>query len=148
MVVVSLDVARANFARFVRRGLVSARQRGLTDDKIAELTGVGDSTFHRWAKGEWKQRPKIDNVVKFCVGLGLDQQEALRALGIADDRLAPPEPITTPEVRAIERMLNDPHLSAEEKAFILQTLRMLTRVGLRARADRRSVEQPEGSDVP
>jgi hypothetical protein len=51
-VVVSRDVARANFGAFVRRTLRAAHDRGLTDDAIARVTGVGDSTFHRW-DGRW-----------------------------------------------------------------------------------------------
>lgn len=131
---VSIEVARANFSLFVRRALNAARQRGLTDDKIAELTGIGDSTFHRWAKGDWVQRPKLDKVVAFCLGLSLNQADALRALGIEDGRPTPPGPITIPEVDAIARMLNDPSVAEEEKQAILHTLRMLTRARRRGQA--------------
>jgi transcriptional regulator with XRE-family HTH domain len=129
---VSLEVARANFSAFVKRALREARDRGLTDDAIAAETGVGDSTFHRWAKGEWVQRPKLDKVVAFCVGLNLNQAEALRALGLEDGRPAPTEPVTIPEVDAIARMLKDPAVPDDEKQAVLHTLRMLARVQRRA----------------
>lgn len=131
---VSIEVARANFSLFVKRALRDARERGLTDDTIAEMTSIGDSTFHRWAKGEWVQRPKLDKVVAFCIGLGLNQADALRALGIEDGRPAPPTPVTIPEVDAIARMLNDPNVPDDEKQAILHTLRMLTRARRRAQA--------------
>lgn len=131
---VSIEVARANFALFVKRSLSAARTRGLTDDKIAELTGVGDSTFHRWAKGDWVQRPRLDKVVAFCLGLGLVQSDALRALGLEDGRPAPTTPVSIPEVEAIARMLNDPAVPGDEKQAVLHTLRMLTRVQRRAQA--------------
>jgi hypothetical protein len=128
-VVVSRDVARANFGAFVRRTLRAAHDRGLTDDAIARVTGVGDSTFHRWAKGDWQRAPGITKVIDFCVGLGAAPEDALAALGVRGGAVrAEPDPMEDPDVRRIARLLADPNVSPEEKAAVRHTLRLLAHV--------------------
>lgn len=121
------DVARARFARFVRRALDAARDRGMTDREIARITGVGTSTFHRWQRGEGRELPELDRVRAFCVGVGASVDEAMRALGASDIRTPSPEPEPPlpPEVRTILRKLADPNIPQSDKVVIREMLLML-----------------------
>jgi transcriptional regulator with XRE-family HTH domain len=124
--VVSPDVARARFARVVRRALDDARSRGLTDREIAKMTGVGSSTFHRWRNGEGAGLPKVERVIAFFEALEIPAQAALAALGVERQR---PEPVDAdalpPAVQRIMRKLRDPRTSAAERQAILHTLTAL-----------------------
>jgi transcriptional regulator with XRE-family HTH domain len=114
------QVSRVRFARWVARVLAEARGRGLTDRVIAEKTGVGMSTFHRWARGE------IGRIRAFCAGLGVPARDALAALGMADGRDNPePAPAMDPDVRRILRALADPNVSDQDKLVIREMLRMI-----------------------
>lgn len=127
-VAISRDVARVNFARFVERALAAARRRGLSDPKIAELTGIGPSTFHRWRRGDWgtKGWPELQKVIDFCDGLGVSTDDAFAALGLTGQRqpTTPAEPLD-PDVRIIMRRLEDPAVSRAEKLSIRATLKYL-----------------------
>lgn len=131
----SPDVARVRFARFVARALTDARERGMTDDDIAQATGVGASTFHRWQRGHFVRAPGLDRVRAFCVGLDIPARSALLALGLEDGRDDPaPEPVVDPDVRAVLRRLADPSVSDEDKTAIRAVLRMLARRTVQAQA--------------
>lgn len=131
-VAASPDVNRARFARFVRRTLDLAHDRGMTDHDIHDATGVPSSTFHRWARGDFRTAPSITRVRQFCDGLGADPRAAMAALGFTDERTrTEPEPDLPPEIRVILRRLADPNVSDAEKALIHEMLAMLA-----ARADR------------
>jgi len=120
------DVNRARFAAFVSRVLTDARARGLTDQDIAKSTRVGTSTFHRWKNGEFRTLPDIENVQRFCDGLGVSAQEALDAMGVTSSRSTQaPEPVLEPEVRIIQRALVDPSVTAERKAAVREMLRLI-----------------------
>lgn len=122
------DVSRVRFARFVARVLDDARDRGLTDKDIAERTGVGASTFHRWQRGDFARAPEIGRVRAFCAGLGVPARDALRALGIEEGRDDPePEPAMDPDVRRVLRALADPNVSDQEKLVIREMLKMIAR---------------------
>lgn len=123
MATVSRDIQRVRFGAWVRRALQAARRQGLTDDEIARRTGVGDSTFHRWAKGDWVRSPSIAKVLDFCAGLGLPPDEALTALGA--HRPAATEPTADPDLDRIGRILNDPNTPKAEAAAIRRMLRAL-----------------------
>lgn len=124
---VSRDVARANFARLVKRVLRDARTRGMTDDQIAAETGVGDSTFHRWAKGDWQRAPTLTKVVDFFAGVGEDPEEALIALGIRKPTANPESQPLDPDLKRLARILADPNVPEAEKQAIRHTIRMLSR---------------------
>lgn len=125
-VATSSDVNRVRFARFVERVLDEARGRGMTDADIAEATGVGPSTFHRWRRGAFKEAPELERVKRFCAGLGVPARAALLALGVTDGRDEPtPEPTIDPEVRRILRLLADPSVSDEDKQAIRAMLRVI-----------------------
>lgn len=132
---VSRDVARARFAAFVKRALRDARTRGMTDQDIQRVTGVGQSTFHRWQKGEGAQLPTIDRVRAFCAGLDIPLRPALIALGMDDTREPAPEPDLDPDLKRLARILADPNVSEAEKLAIRHTIRMLARAA-RAEAER------------
>jgi transcriptional regulator with XRE-family HTH domain len=122
----SQDVSRVRFARFVARALADARHRGMNDKDIAEATGVGVSTFHRWQRGDFSRAPEIGRVRAFCDGLGIPARAALLALGVGEGRDDPaPEPVTDPDIRRILRALNDPNVSDQEKLVIREMLKMI-----------------------
>lgn len=128
------DVNRARFARFVKRVLGEARDRGMTDLDIHAATGVNPSTFHRWQRGDFKTAPKVEQVRRFCAGLNVPERAALLALGLAEGRdETEPEPVIDPDVRRILRILADPSVSDVEKEAIRQVLRV---IGPRARGAR------------
>ena len=100
----------------------------MTYDDIAEQTGVGDSTFNRWANGEWTRLPTVSKVVDFFMGLDEDPEEALVALGIRGrDATAPRETPLDPDLSRIGRILADPGVPEAEKQAIRHTIRMLAR---------------------
>lgn len=120
------DVHRIRFAQFVSRALADARGRGMTDQDIFRATGVGTSTFHRWKKADLITLPELENVQRFCEGLGVPLQEALDAMGMSSSRPSPsPEPILDPEIRVIQRALGDPAVSVERKAAVREMLRLI-----------------------
>lgn len=123
---VSRDVAKTNFAQFVKRALSAARVRGMTDIDIAAATGVGTSTFHRWRRAEWGRGwPELQSVIDFCEGLGIDSEEGFAALGLSGQRRPTTEQPLDPDLRHLARRLADPNVSAAEKATIRATLQYL-----------------------
>lgn len=138
--VVSLQVRRMRFARFVERALRDAQARGMTTAQIEAATRVGSSTIYRWKDGEWSRDPQRGQVKNFCAGLSLSLDEAYRALDWqTDDReTVEPAPIQNPALREAARLLADPSIRVEDKAMILEMLAMLNAraVANRKRADR------------
>jgi transcriptional regulator with XRE-family HTH domain len=122
---VSRDVARQRFAQFVQRALADARARGMTDNDIQKATGVGQSTFHRWRRGQGDRLPTIERVQAFCAGLEMPIQPALDALGMSDVRVPTPPPALDPDVARVLRRLNDPAVPEAEKTAIRSVLRLL-----------------------
>jgi transcriptional regulator with XRE-family HTH domain len=119
------ELRRARFGRFVVRVLEAAKTRGMTIKQIEEATDVGKSTFYRWRDGE--NLPKTEELRRFCRALGVPIAEAYAALGWSEDetsRPASPAPlIEDPDVRALMRKLNDPKVSAAEKAVFRRMMR-------------------------
>src|SRR5688572_19032876 len=113
---VELDLRRVRFAALVDRALRAAKARGMTIEQIEKATDVGNSTLYVWRKGEWNRDPVQGKVRSFCEGLGVDIDEAYRALGWAttqQTRRKPPEPmLEDPDVRALMRKLTDPKTPA------------------------------------
>ncbi|MBN1250241.1 MAG: XRE family transcriptional regulator [Anaerolineae bacterium] len=132
---VSREVALARYAAFVRRALRDARDRGMTDQDIQRVTGVAQSTFHRWQKGDGTNLPTISRVRAFCDGLEVPLRPALIALGMDDTREPTPEPPLDPDIQRIARILRDPNVPEAEKQAIRHTIRMLSRAS-------RSAPQP------
>lgn len=121
------DLRRVRFSRFMERHLGAARERGMTIKQIETATGVSKSTFYRWRDGTFF--PKVDELRRFCAGLGIDIAEAYAALGWQEatpGRALPPEPIITdPDLRSILRTLNDPNVSPADKLRIRRMLRAM-----------------------
>lgn len=133
---VDRDVARHRFAQSVRRVLRRARDRGLTNPKIVEKTGIGSTTFHRWAAGEWgRDWPQLQKVIDFYTGLGEDPEEGFAALGMIDRRAATPPDPQDPDLVVIVRRLRDPNVAEEEKHLIRGQLRYLVDLAERMAAD-------------
>lgn len=114
------DATKARFARFIERALADARARGMTDKDIAKATGVSPSTFHRWRRGE--VIPDTAVAVRFCQGLDIPPGAALAILGTVERDDPAPEPLTHPDLRAIQRKLLDPNTPDAEKTVILATI--------------------------
>lgn len=105
----------------------------MTDDAIAAATGIGDSTFHRWAKSG--TLPQLDKLLDFCHGLDIPVAAALAALGVAG-RPMPTEPDLDPDLQRLGRIVRSPSLSEADKAYIRRTLQMLISIYGRTAGDR------------
>lgn len=123
----SQDVRRTRFGRFVRRALEDANLRGMTIRQIEASTGVSSTTFYRWRDGDWTRDPRPSQVKRFCDGLDIPYQAAFRTLGWSgDDRQdTAPEPLVEPDLRLIQRRLLDPGVPEEQKQAIRQMLRLI-----------------------
>lgn len=120
------DVRRANFGKFVRRALASAKERGLTIATVENKTGISTTTIYRWRNGEWTRDPRPSEVRAFCEGLDINLRSAYDALGWAyEKRAAAPEPDLDPDLKIVARRLADPGVSEEEKRIIRATLQHL-----------------------
>lgn len=139
-VAIDREVARANFSRFIQSTLDAARARGLNQTAIEELTGVGTSTFHRWRRGDWGHEwPKIQQVIDFCKGLGIPEEDAFAALGLRSERTATPPAPMDPEIVRVLRMLADPNVPRAQKDALRLMLRTLAAI---------PTEQPKPSTRP
>lgn len=128
-VAVDRELARVNFARFIQSAIDAARQRGMTDAAIAEATGVSFSTWYRWRRGAWGEEwPKLQQVIDFCRGLGIPEEDAFTALGLRGER-TPTAPVPLdPDVVRILRALADPNVPKAEKDAIRLMMRRLAAV--------------------
>lgn len=126
---VDRELARANFAQFVRGAVDTARARGLNDAAIEEATGLAASTFYRWRGGQWgREWPRIQQVIDFCKGLGIPEEDAFAALGLRGERTpAAPGPLDPDMVRVL-RALADPNVSRTEKDAIRLMMRRLAAI--------------------
>jgi transcriptional regulator with XRE-family HTH domain len=125
-----LEVRRANFAAWVRRVLLHARQaRGLSVVEIAKAAGIGSQTIYRWRGQDWEREgPKPDQLVAFCNALGVSTREPFAILWAGDiDGTPPVEPlaISDPDLLTLARKLNDPNVPETEKFFIQETIAQL-----------------------
>jgi hypothetical protein len=125
-VAVDREVARATFAQFVRTALDAARARGLNDPAIETATGLAASTFYRWRKGQWgREWPKLQQVIDFCRGLEIPEEDAFAALGLRSERTATPPAPMDPEVVKLLRALADPNVPKAQKDAIRLMMRSL-----------------------
>ncbi|MBX6357777.1 MAG: helix-turn-helix domain-containing protein [Micromonosporaceae bacterium] len=130
------EAVRRRFARFIDRALKRASDMGISHRQIAEASGVGTSTFHRWRRGELRELPELDRVRAFCAAAGASFTDAMAALGLAAGRDNPePEPVLPAEVRIILRYLADPTISDRDKLVVRETLLMLADRARRRRRD-------------
>lgn len=123
---VSLQVRRTRFARFVDRALRDAQARGMSTAQIEAATKVGSTTYYRWRRGDWKEDPQLAHVKAFCLGLGLDLDEAYRALDWQSDErsVEEPRPLENPKLRELARLLADEGVPPEDKAMIEEMIRV------------------------
>lgn len=130
----SQDARREAFAQFVRRALLHAKEtRDWSVPKIAEASGVGDSTIYRWRDGNWRTSPQGDQVAAFCNALDIPTTAAFSILWPGkDEKPAGPVPMPIdPDFEVLLRRLADPNVPETEKYHIRETIR-----GLAARATR------------
>lgn len=110
----------------------------MTDREIARTSGVATSTIHRWRRGEGgRELPELARVRAFCLAVDASIDDAMRALGIADDARAKPtpEPPLPREVVTILRRLADPNVPEIQKQLIRMTLQMLAEQADASRAE-------------
>lgn len=129
------DARRVNFAEFVKRALAHAKaSRGWSIPRIAEESGVGDSTLYRWRDGDWQRSPLADQVAAFCDALDIPVSAAFSILWPGKTgRPADSVPLPTePALDVLARRLVDPNVPEDEKYLIRELVR-----GLAARSTRR-----------
>lgn len=134
----SPDVARANFAAWVRRTLTAAYRRGLKVRDIEAMTGVSSTTWDRWRAGEYRGMPQLDKVTAFANGLDVPLRPALQALGLDGSAPAAPEPELDPDLRPIARRLADPNTPPAEVEAIRNMLRLIAAQSDTSRGRRRA----------
>lgn len=136
-------MARARYAAFVDRSMRRARENGLSDRKIASLSGLSTATLHRWRNAQGKELPEIEKVRRFCHAVEASLDEALQALGLTDSApTATPEAPLPRDVQTILRRLSDPNTPETEREFIRRSLEMLAD---RVSSDGRRSEQPRNA---
>lgn len=119
------EPVRRRFARFVDRALRRASDAGISHRQIAEASGVGTSTFHRWRRGELRELPELDRVRAFCAATGASFEDAMAALGLTPARDNPePEPALPQSIRVILRALADPNVPDRDKQMLSEFLQM------------------------
>lgn len=85
------DSAGSRFATLIKDG---RRRAGLTQEELADVSGVGRTTIIRWESGN-TDRPVAEQVRKVVAALGIDPREVPIALGLItreEAELPPPEP--------------------------------------------------------
>lgn len=128
MSVTSLDTRRRLWADFVRRATDQAKlARGWSIPKVAAEASIGPATIYRWLEQGWETAPKAELVERFCDALDIATQPAFSILWPGKQGVAlAPEPMTTdPDVETIQRKLNNPSISEQEKHVLRENLRML-----------------------
>ncbi|WP_205327024.1 helix-turn-helix transcriptional regulator [Glycomyces sp. YM15] len=111
---------------WIRAVVVSHRDRfGHSLEDLSKLTGVPRPMISNWQR-TGGHRPRSQNLVRFCLGLDLDPDPVLRHFGY----IAAPGAVRARKVKAaidaIEEVLADPDLPAEERReYEHQTLLLL-----------------------
>lgn len=123
-----LDVRRRLWALFVRRATDAAKlNRGLSIPKIAKLAGIAPATIYRWLDGDWETAPKGEAVEAFCDALDQPTGPAFQILfpGKAGDAPGVEPLAPDPDFETLQRKLNDPATTEQEKFHIRETIRTL-----------------------
>ncbi len=115
------DERGGRFAALIR---TARKQAGMSQDDLAEQSGVSRSTMVRWEGGR-AERPDPDQVRVVCRILGIDPREAAIALGFLTREEAYGEPKLNPKVEEVIQLLQDPAVSEEEKHQWIEYLRYL-----------------------
>lgn len=134
----SQDARRDAFAQFVIRALAHAKEtRGWSVPKIAQLSGLGDSTIYRWRDADWKSSPNGDQVAAFCNTLDIPVTAAFSILwpGKGDKPSAPRPLPMDPDFELLLRRLVDPNVPETEKFHIRETIRALAARATRSGRD-------------
>lgn len=112
--------------------------KGMTQDDLAEATGISRTTISRWERGDGG-RYEPDQVRVVFDALGIDIREAVVALGFATrDQLGlPPAPprMFTATIEEVIQILEDPAVPEDQKREWVEYLRFRTQ---RERRPRRS----------
>lgn len=74
---------------FAKLIVKARRDKGWTQETLIDQAGISRSTLLRWEAGD-AQAPNPDHIRAVCKALGIEQADALLALGyLAADELAP-----------------------------------------------------------
>lgn len=123
----SRNLQLVRWGSFVKRVLSNSRDRGMTVAEVVTKTKIGKSTLYRWRDGE--SLPGVEELRRFCDGLGVPIAEAYAVLGwseVEPERPSQPAPLVEdPDVRALMRKLNSPNTPAAEKLAIRRMIRAL-----------------------
>lgn len=120
------DSRGEQFARLIRDARL---RKGISQDALAEATGINRSTVIRWEGGE-AVRPEPDQVRAVCKYLGIDPRQAAIALGYLQpedlvDAGAGDSQVIDPQILEVIEALEDPRLSAADKQAWVEYLRFL-----------------------
>jgi len=132
------DARRAAYANFVRRALTHAKAtRRWSIPKIAEVSGVGQSTIYRWRDGDWTRSPGGDQVAAFCAALDIPASSAFSILWPnKDERPVDSTPLPTdPDLELLARRLADPAVPEQEKFLIREVISGLAARSARPKRD-------------
>lgn len=101
----------------------------MNDAAIEQATGLAASTYYRWRGGQWgREWPRLQQVIDFCKGLGIPEEDAFAALGLRGERTpTAPAPLDPDMVRVL-RALADPNVPKTEKDAIRLMMRRLAAI--------------------
>src|ERR1051325_15743 len=106
---------KARAERFAKLIYDARTQAGITQDDLADQSGLNRSTIIRWEAGE-TSRPEPDQVRAVCRVLGVDPRRAAVALGFLTEEEAggQTEARIDPRVEEVLRLLESGQLPTEE----------------------------------
>lgn len=140
----STSPARSTWGTYISKAIDAA---GISKAELARRVGTDAGTVFRWLSGKHVPE-RADVVARVADVLGLDLEEALAAAGMRPDAQPPAEPTAQtpprdPEIAELERRMNDPEISEQEKAAYRALLRYAVEMRGGVTATAAATEEPD-----
>jgi len=126
------------FAALIRR---ARNEAGVSQEELAEETGISRSQLIRWESGK-VERPDPEAVRAVCSVLWIDPREAVVALGFLTRQEAfPPVKRLSPTMSRVIKILQGEDLTSVEKQLWIDYLIYLSQRGVGAKVVKEILEQ-------
>jgi len=132
------------FAALIRHARAEA---GVSQEELAEGTGISRSQLIRWESGRI-ERPDPESVRAVCAALEIDPREAAVALGYLthEEAFTPATPLP-PRMLEVLELLEDPAVPAEDKEKWIDYLVYLRQRAVGAEAVKKVLERDGGKQL-